>query len=308
VTIAVITEPLRVENTVQVGSVDHRLALGVQWVDALSQLSAGRAWVSELETIGTRPCPQRFEIHPQCRHALRAAGRIAKLLTVAAADKAATPPATVDADPTNFVLRVYGRASSRVNGYATGNDPRQYVPRRLSLTPVQTDGFPTDTVDNIRTAWLWPGSAYPLAAHVTALRGRVRRGPLETTVAWSRVVVTRPGAGLPDFSNEAKLGFAHGDDRGEFLVVLGTPAVPGGAALPATIALHVWVFLPPADAFDADDPLASLPLEVAGTDAISDVLRGTEMPGTYVRKDSVDVPALALGTTFTMDDDDLLFV
>jgi hypothetical protein len=117
-----------------------------------------------------------------------------------------------------------------------------------------------------------------------------------------------PGAGLPDFSNEAKLGFAHGDDRGEFLVVLGTPAVPGGATLPPSIALHVWVFLPPADTFDPDDPLASLPLEVTGTGAISDVLCGIEMPNTYVRQDSIDVPTLALGTTFTMDDGDLLFV
>ena len=92
-----IAEPLRVENTVQVSGVGHRLALGVQWLDALSQSSNSGAWVSKLETIGMRPCPQRFDRHPQSLHALRAAGRLAKLLRAAAADKAATPPATAGA-------------------------------------------------------------------------------------------------------------------------------------------------------------------------------------------------------------------
>lgn len=306
----VVVEPLTVENTVQIASVGHRLAMGIQWLDALSQLNAAGPWTSDLEAIGLRPCPLRFDAHPQSRHALRAAGRLAKLLTVAAADKVTTPPATVDVDQTNFVLRAFARKNSRVEKYATSNDPRQFVPRRLSLTPLQIKGVPTASVANIRNAWLWPGSVYPLAANVTAIRGRVRKGPSEAlakTVAWPRAVITRPGGGLPNFATETKLGFAHGDDRGEFLAVLGAGAVPGGAALPPTITLRVWVFIPPAETFDAADPLASLPLEVASTDAINDVLRGTQMPGAYVRTNSIDV-TLAPGSIFTMDEAQLLFV
>lgn len=298
---------LTLENTVQVASVGHRLAMGVQWIDAPSGLTAGGHWTSDLDAIGARPCPLRFDLHPQCRHALRAAGRLARLLRIAAADKAAAPPASVDADPTNVVLRAYGRASTRIERYTTGNDPRRYVPRRLSLTPVQADGVPAAGVANVRTAWLWPGSTYPLAGHATALRGRVRRGAAAQPVAWTRVIVTRPGAGAPDFAAEPRLGHAHGDDRGEFLLALGGAAVTGAAALPATIKLHVWVFLPPADLFDPGDPLASLPLETGGTDAISDVLRGTQPPATYLRQGAVEV-TLAPGTTVTLDEADLLFV
>jgi hypothetical protein len=305
------TGPLRLEQTVQVASVGHRLAIGVQWMDALTQSNVAAAWSSELDTIGDRPCPRRFESHPLCRHALRAAGLIARLLAIAAKEKALNPPATAADDPTNFVLRAYGYISQRILAYATSNDPRVYVPRRLSLTPVLANGFPTDTAANVRTIWLWPGSSYPFPSNATGLRGCVRRGPSPTAakaVAWARIVVTRPGAGQPNFNNETKIGFAHGDDRGEFLVILGSAAVPGGAALPASLALRVWVFLPPADVFEADDPLASLPLEVAGTDAISDVTRGTAPPATYVRQAAIDVPALAPGTVFAMPQSELVFV
>jgi hypothetical protein len=298
---------LMLENTVQVASVGHRLAMGVQWIDAPSGLTADGHWTSDLEAIGARPCPQRFDLHPHCRHALRAAGRLARLLRIAAKDKVDTPPATPAADPTNFVLRAYGRTSKRIERYTTGNDPRRYVPRRLSMTPVQVDGMPAAGIANIRSAWLWPGSTYPVGGHATMLRGRVRRSAAAKPVAWTRVIVTRPGAGLPNFGAELQLGHAHGDDRGEFLLVLGGGAVPGGAALPATIKLHVWVFLPPADVFDPGDPLASLPLETGGTDAINDVLRGTQPPATYLPQDAIEV-TLAPGTTVTLDEADLLFV
>ena len=305
-----VIEPLTVENTVQIASVGHRLAIGIQWIDALSRLSPDGPWTSDLEAIGLRPCPLRFDAHPQGRHALRAAGRLAKLLEIAAKDKVNAPPVSVEADQTNCLLRAFARRSSRVENYSTGNDPRRFVPRRLSLTPVQTAGFPSAGVANIRSAWLWPGSSYPLAANITAIRGRVRRGPSEALakpVAWARVVITRPGAATPNFATEARLGFAHGDDRGEFLAVLDVGAVPGGAVLPATLKLRVWVFIPPADTFDAADPLASLPLEVAGTDAINDVLRGTQAPSAYLRMNSIDV-TLTPGSTLTLDEAQLLFV
>jgi hypothetical protein len=303
-------QPLTVENTIGVGTIRHRLALGVQWLDAVSEFTLGEGWASELEAIGKRPCPLRFNLNPRGRHALRAAGRLARLLAVAAEEKESMPPPPPEDDPTNFLLRAFGRRVAGAEAYTTGNDPRRYVPRRLALTPVQDDGIPTDTAGNIRTTWAWPGASYPLASKATALRGWVRRGPDEANavpVPWARVAVTRPGGGPPDFANEVKLGFAHGDDRGEFLAVLGPNAVPGGAELPPTIAVRIWVFLPPFDLFDPADPLAGLPLEVAGTAAESDVLRGIAMPPAYVQQAPFVEAAVPTGAIFPISNAKLLF-
>lgn len=304
-----LVEPLGPQNTIEVDHVRHRLALGVQWFDALSRMPVPGAWVSELLAIGARPLPQRFELHPRGSHALRHAGRLAKLLQRAAADKAAAPPATPELDPTNFVLQAWGQASAAVPRYRTGNDPRTFVPRRLSLTPVQAAGIPSATTDNMRQAWLWPGAAYPLPGKASAVRGRVRRGPSPAAaqpVPWARLVFTRPNPGPANFPGEVKLGFAHGDDRGEFLAVFGADAVAGGAALPPAVNLHAWVFLPPAAGFDPADPLASLPLEVAGAAALNDVLRGTELPPGYLQRGPIAL-SLPLGTVVTMNEADLLF-
>lgn len=304
--------PLRLQDTVEMSRVNHRLVMGVEWIDAPMQLPAGGDWVSDLERIGPREHRQRFDLHPRSRHALRNAGRLAKVLIRAAADKttaeaAVAPlPLEVAADPTNFVLRAFARRDPRISDYSIDNDPRRYVPRRLSLTPVQSGGVPPSSIDNIRQAWLWPGSAYPLAANTTVIRGHVRRGATPVSVPWVRVVVTRTGVTPATFHTAPKLAWAHGDDRGEFLIMLGADAVPGGAILPATLSLSVWIFLPPTGIFDARDPLASLPLELAGTDAINDVLRGTAMPANYVQQTPIDV-TLAPGSVFVMDEATLLF-
>lgn len=309
-------DPLLPDTTTELGRVRHRLALGVQWLDALSRLPAQGRWISELQAIGPRACVQRPELHPQARHALRHAGRLARVLERAAQDKDATPPATPEDDPTNFVLQAWGerqplpRGSAATGaGYLTGNDPRRYVPRRLSLTPAQAGGIPSAAPDNVRRALLWPGAGCPVASGTTALRGRVRRGPVPDTarpVAWARLVATRPGPGAPNFATETALGFAHGDDRGEFLLVLGPEAVPGGVVLPATLPLRLWVFLPPADTFDAEHPLASLPLEVAGTAAANAVLDGTAVPAGYLPQAPLDL-APAPGRVFSIPDAELRF-
>lgn len=297
--------PLQLEDTVDASHVRHRLALGVQWIDALAQLPAGGNLVNDLETIGSRACRMRFDPHPQARHALRHAGLIARLLGIAAQEKDTTPPATPADDQTRFALRCFARRDPQVSGYSTRNDPRRYVPRRLALIPAQNNGVPVATIANIHRAWLWPGAAYPLAANATAIRGHVRRGVDKTSVAWTRIVVTAPGATPPVFASEIQVGWGHGDDRGEFLVVLGAQAVPGGAALPAQVNLRVWVFLPPG-ALDPADPLASLPLEQAGPDVIDDVARGIAIPPGYVRQDPVDL-SIRPGEALTMNDAALIF-
>lgn len=302
-------QPLRLEDTVEVSHVSHRLALGVQWADALTRLPASGNLASDLETIGSRACPLRFDLHPQSRHALPYSGRLARILGIAANEKDTTPPATPADDPTRFALRCFARRNPKTGSYSTDNDPRHYVPRRLALIPVQTDGIPTATTGNIRRAWLWPGTAFPLPANTTAIRGHVRRGANlagAASVAWARVVVTQPGVTPANFSAETQVGWAHGDDRGEFLVVLGAQAIPGGAVLPPAVPLRVWVFLPPSGALNPADPLASLPLEQAGSEAINDVLRGTEAPATYTRQIPVDI-ILKPGETLVINDAALLF-
>lgn len=310
--------PLLQEDTVEVSRVGHRLALGVQWLDALSQLPASGALFNDLESIGVRPLAQHLERHPLGRHALRWAGRLAKLLKIAAAEKLAAPPATPADDQTLLALRCFAQREANAEVYRNDLDPRQHVPRRLALLPQQSDGEPPANTSNIRQAWLWPGANYPLGANTTAIRGRVLKGITladARPVPWARVVVTLPAniAASADFDAEAKVGWGHGDDRGEFLVVLGVGAVPGGATLPTSLPLRVWVFLPSsATTFDAASPLDSLPLEYAGIDALNDVLRGIEPPADYVRQTAISFPlpggkTVRPGAVCVMNDAVLLF-
>ena len=304
-----LAQPLRVEDTVEVSRVNHRLALGVQWLDALSALPAAGRLATDLESIGLRPCPQRCEAHPLARHALRWRGRLAKLLAKAAQDKLTTPPASPAVDPTRFNLRGYGLREGNASAFAAQSDPRRHVPRRLSLIPVQALGVPSASIDNIRQAWLWPGADYPLGANTTALRGLVRRGATLASaqaVPWARAVVTAFGAVVPDFASEQQVGWGHGDDRGELTVVLGVQAVAGGATLPSLLPLRMWIFLPPVALPDPLDALAGLPLEVADTAPLNDVLRGITPPAGHVRQTPFDV-SVKPGEVLVMNDADLLF-
>lgn len=292
----VIVPALDESNTRQVSDIGHRLAMGVQWREALSGQAARGSWLTDLEAIGPRPLAQRFTAHAQGRHALLHRGPLARLLAAGAHDKGLVPPATVAADPTNFVLL----------GHSPGL-ARRYVPRRLSLTPVQTGGVPPATLDNIRTAWLWPGADGAVPANATVVRGRIRRVDgmgVARPVAWARVTITRPALALPppDFDAEPQVAWAHGDDRGEFLAVLGPAMLGGGAALPASVALTLWVHLPPLlPAFDPLAPLDSLPLEVAGVAATSAVLEGKQVPSSHVRQAGIRI-TLPLGSTTVLAD------
>jgi hypothetical protein len=194
------------------------------------------------------------------------------------------------------------------------------VPRRLLLTPVlDAKGSPPATPANIRHARLWPGaeSAYP--SNSTVLRGRVRRGATldsAVPVRWARILVTLPPDPLSDppvFDAAAVVGWAHGDDRGEFLIVLGAGAVPGGAALPASLMLWLWVHLPPAAADPVAlqaallaDPLADLPLEFAGSADDGEVLAGRAVPAGYTRAGAVAL-AVTPGSSTVLANADLRF-
>jgi hypothetical protein len=308
--------PLTEANTVEMAQVSHRLALGIQWRDAVSQfpvtVSAPADMVTDLESVGQRPCPLRLDAHGEGRYAIRHDGRLAKLLA-----RAQVQPEPVDdhnpaddADGLLLTVRVYGRRHRAVVDYQSGNDPRVFVPRRLAFMPVLSGGIPTAATDNIRQAWLWPGAAYPVPSRATVVRGRIQRkqGATQAVPAsWARVVVTRPGGGAANFSKETQLGWAHADDRGEFLLILGASAVPGGVALPTQVSVNVWVFLPPVSTtMDPAHPLDSVSVERAGTVALDDVLKGLVPPTGYVRQAAIPFD-IRLGVAQTMSESLLLF-
>ncbi|MEK8086443.1 hypothetical protein WNB94_08505 [Aquabacterium sp. A3] len=298
----VMGHPLTPQDTVPMGRVRHRLLMGVQWRDAVTQypvtLPGGALLRTELEAVGQRPCPMPWVGHGEGRVALRHEGRVARLL--ARALEQAEP--VDDGNPANDAdgLRLHLRAQDGL---------RWFVPRRLSVPPVLNAGVPPATLDNIREAWLWPGARYPLPSHATAVRGTVWRTAapgVNARVPWGRVVITRPGNGAPNVATEARLAHGHVDDRGEFVAVLGPGAVTG-AALPAQLPVHLWVYLPPAmPDFDAEHPEDSLPLERASAARLDDVLRGTQVPAGYTVQ-AVRPLNLVLGRTHVVPDASLVF-
>ena len=171
------------------------------------------------------------------------------------------------------------------------SDPwRRFVPRRLQLTVPTlkqvTDSERTPPVipaqRRVRRPYLFPGAAYDVADTVTGMRGRVTRAgkPLR----WARIVAKVPGAHDP-------IGRAHGDDRGEFLLVLG-PNAGVFSPLPSTFQLDVEVtaYAPaaapvkPADGSLDDDPLWDLPVEqitdtTVADDAVSTGVANPSDPG-----------------------------
>jgi hypothetical protein len=90
---------------------------------------------------------------------------------------------------------------------------RRFAPRRLRvplLDPADLEGRPLE--HRIRRPRLFPGAAYDTSERVTGLRGRVLRDG--APMPWARVEARHPEDGVV-------IGHAHGDDRGEFLLLIG---------------------------------------------------------------------------------------
>lgn len=161
---------------------------------------------------------------------------------------------------------------------------RRFVPRRLQI-PIGTE---TDAIGGAlpvaKRTWrprLFPGAAYDVSRSATGLRGRVVWGDDGSPVRFTRVVA---------FYGTQPIGQAHGDDRGEFFLVLGVDTVDGDdftladpPVLPVTLDLMLTVVAPnDRPASDPDDPLWGLPLEVAAGPGLSDpVSSGDLLPDTY---------------------------
>lgn len=174
---------------------------------------------------------------------------------------------------------------------------RRFVPRRISY-PIPADIRSPAPPPRIRMPALYPGAAYDLSETATGMRGRVtwRQSPdNEVPVRWVRVEA-RIGLQL--------VGLAHGDDRGEFLLLLDSSAV-GLQDLSTDLTVQVTVFGPSAPvAVLADDPLADLPVETLLADPNdTKVSAGIELPSGYAATVSSSRPVtFRLGVLLTGQD------
>lgn len=281
------TENLQVSDTVAASEIRHRLALGLTWMDSISQLGVPGVIATILENIGGHPLNIPFERHGSNRFALRYGGTIKKRLE----------KALKDGTSSTWILNVHGRHKASGFPYHPGMDPRMFVPRRFSMNLVFQEGIPAPGTANIRTPWLLPGSAYPFPATSTIIRGRVIRGTELSTarpVRWARLFATIPET-QKKFDEATIAGCAHGDDRGEFVMALDSRVV-SGAALKNPVQVRLWAFVPPANAIDLSSPLDDLPVEIAGADPLNDTLRGITVPVTYIFSQSTSIH-LQLGET-----------
>jgi hypothetical protein len=136
-----------------------------------------------------------------------------------------------------------------------------------------------DFTRRIRRPVFFPGATYDEPSTATSLRGRVLRNG--KPMRWARVVARLAG--------EAVLaGRAHGDDRGEFLLLINAQ-VTAGSALPIPLNIDVSIFGPavepipnPAD-LPTRDPLWDLPLETLAAPGtlVDQVASGEQLPPGY---------------------------
>lgn len=173
--------------------------------------------------------------------------------------------------PTELVVRI--------------DDPaRRYVPRRFLLHPwpaTAIEGGATPYVpvgSRVLRAWLWPGAAYSGARGTTVVRGRVTDG--SEPVRWARVLATGP--------NQLVAGRAHGDERGEFVLVVTNP---DQRPIESTVELDLRVRAPRTPGpVDPDDRCADLVVQdvprssapPAAGDLDNPALRGSSVPPGYV--------------------------
>ena len=246
----------------------HRLAFGLEPRDAVG---GGRV-PPPLLVLRDGPVPGERELRHLTATGATTAGGLARL-DRHDSTRHALLYGTVSPDD------VPGHVDVRLVETTSPRPPRRFVPRRLRLPLVDADAADArPTGFRVRRPRLFPGAAYPLPSGACGLRGRVLRGG--EPARWARVQALASDGG-------AVLVRAHGDDRGEFLLVLGPPARPAGD-LAETVTVQVRVFVadpppaPDAPGVPGADPLWDLPLEeVVEGDGDDPVTLGEALPDGY---------------------------
>lgn len=133
--------------------------------------------------------------------------------------------------------------------------------------------------------WLLPGSAYPLTGGTTAVRGHITRGG--QPVRWARIAARGPG--------NVFIGWAHGDERGEFLLIVthtGLLPPPAPSSMEIDLVVSAAPQLPATDGERYGDLVVEAVSRSAvppnASDVDNDVLRGVARPAGHV--DSTAVP------------------
>lgn len=281
----------------EAGTLDvlHRLALAVEPIDALtgrlaSGVRARHETAREAAAAGLRR-RGRGALDPLARHAVPAGDR--------------------------FVLRhgpaVRGQVRIRLDDAA-----RRWVPRRFEV-PLWTlpeveaaddaPGRPASgpfapAASRLLRPWLLPGSGHTPARGTTGARFRVLRAG--AGVRWARVVAFGEGG--------IRSGWAHGDERGEVLLLLEDPAtIVVSEDDPHLVNLAIRVHFPdPAQQPPPDplDPLADLVAEPitrsasppSPGDLDNDTLRGIARPPRYLTAATDFVAILTVGEVVTTAD------
>jgi hypothetical protein len=208
----------------------------------------------------------------------------------------------VDAPPNRLVVRIVDRH-------------RRFVPRRLSvpaptLAAVTTADAAHDADPTVPLAGrvcrpaLFPGAAYGEAAGATIVRGRVTWGAGGPRAAWVRVVA-RTATPIDVVDDEGDvvatiqpvLGRAHGDERGEFLLVIGSLPKELALANEPDVDLEIAISARPEPAANAPvtsptgsraDPLWHLPIETVGSlDPTDLVAAGVTTPAGFTASTAV---------------------
>jgi hypothetical protein len=171
---------------------------------------------------------------------------------------------------------------------------RQYVPRRLEIAIVDEADVRTAEeagadVPTTSRAWrplLFPGAGYDVPAAATGVRGSVTRAG--EPVRWTRVEASVAGE---------VIGRAHGDDRGEFLLVLGqNPQAAAELVSPLPVTITVFA-RDPVLAVSKGDALADLPVETPAGPGVTpdEVSAGIDLPADYAQLEQIPDHPLTLG-------------
>ncbi|MEV2227873.1 hypothetical protein AB0H69_04680 [Streptomyces phaeochromogenes] len=273
---------------VAAGPVDvlHRLALAIRPLDARTRGPAGPDLRVGLETapVPGRRMPPHQVVRPLEHHG--ATGFVVR-------------HGTSGVLPASVAVRV--------------DDPaRRWIPRKfsvplwtraeLALSDAVPPGAPhVPAASRLLLPWLLPGPAYSVAPGTTGMRLRVTRAG--DPVRWPRVTAYGSGGIL--------VGWAHGDEHGEVLLLLYTvvPASQTGALVPVALRTHAP---DPATAPSPDplDPPADLVVEAVArshsppedADLDNPVLRGTDLPPGYQTGATDTVREFTVGQVVHADD------
>lgn len=247
----------------------QKLALGLEVLDAVRGVRVGQPVhvVQDGEVLGLPRA--RVERHASCLHALRYQPGVKPTLDLRIFDVLAH----FDVMQHALERRAWLELAQRAPG-------RRYVPRRLRV-PIFADPQVADarpSAERVRRPVLYPGAAYDLAANVTGLRGRALKAG--KPVRWVRALATLP-------TSNTVVGHAHGDDRGEFLLLLQPNATAiGDLVNPLTVRVTVHAPIVEPTSVNPDlpkrDPLWDLPLETLPPPGAPDpVSAGETLPAGY---------------------------